>query len=104
LQAVFEHVNNGGFNPVDAGSTIQYERDAPAKLAHHMLGGGRAYASKSIGAGGGQRFAEAFDHGTKRGVGTHSDCDRILTRRYDVGHRGIALQHHGQRTRPKLLS
>jgi hypothetical protein len=90
LQSIVEHVNDGGFNPVAAGAAIQYERDAPAKLAHHMLGGGRAYASKSIGAGSGQRFAEALDHGPKRGVGAHPYCDRILTRRYDVGHARIS--------------
>jgi hypothetical protein len=104
LQSFFEHMNNGGFNPMAAGSAIQYERDPLAKLAHHMLGGGRADPPESIGAGSRERFAEAFDHGTKCGVGTHSYSDRILTCRHDVRHRGTALQHHGQRSRPKLLS
>jgi hypothetical protein len=85
LQSVFEHVNDGGFDPVAAVSAIQYERDTPAKLAHHMLGGGGAYSAESIGAGGCERFAEALDHGTKRGVGTHPYCDCVLTGCYDVG-------------------
>jgi len=90
LQSIVEHMNDGGFNPVAAGSAIQYERDTPAKLAHHMLGGGRAYSAESIGARGCERFAEALDHGTKRGVGTHPYGDRILTGSYDVGHARIS--------------
>jgi hypothetical protein len=90
LQSIVEHVNDGGFNPVAAGSAIQYERDTPAKLAHHMLGGGRAYSAESISAGGCERFAEALDHGPKRGVSAHPYCDRTLTRRYDVGHARIS--------------
>ena len=90
LQSVFEHMNDGGFNPMAAGSAIQYERDPLAKLAHHMLGGGRAYSAESISAGGCERFAEALDHGPKRGVGAHPYCDRTLTRRYDVGHARIS--------------
>jgi hypothetical protein len=91
LQSIVEHMNDGRFNPVAAGSAIQYERDTSTEFAHHMLGGGRADPTESIGARGGERFPEAFDHGTKRGMGTHSYRDRILTSRHDIRHTGIFL-------------
>jgi hypothetical protein len=84
LQSIVEHMNDGRFNPVAAGSAIQYERDTSTEFGHHMLGGGRAYSAESIGARGCERLTEAFDYGTKRGVGTHPDCDRILTGCHDI--------------------
>jgi hypothetical protein len=91
LQSIVEHMNDGRFDPVAAGSAIKYERDTPAKFAHHMLGGGRAYAAESIGTGGRERFSEALDYGTKRGMGTHSYRDRILSGSHDIRHTGFFL-------------
>jgi hypothetical protein len=104
LQAVFQHMDNGGFDPVGARAAIENQCDAALEFAHHMGRAGWADAPKTVGTRSGEWLPKFLHNFLKNRVRAHADRHRVLTSRDNIWNGCLPWKHDCEWSGPKGFS